>query len=63
MAIVEEATFDRGQASHWITLFDMNSKYADVVSTQETVDFIATLDDDLFLADLPALADTTDAAV
>ena len=31
MAVVEECTFDRGQASHWINLFDMDQKYADVL--------------------------------
>jgi hypothetical protein len=30
MIVVEEGTFDRGQASHAINLFDMDMKYADV---------------------------------
>jgi maleamate amidohydrolase len=30
--VIEEAVFDRGQASHKINLFDMNAKYADVIS-------------------------------
>ena len=37
VAIIEECTFDRGQASHAINLFDMNQKYADVVSIDEAV--------------------------
>lgn len=32
VAIVEEATFDRGEASHAMALFDMDMKYANVVS-------------------------------
>jgi len=59
MSIVAEATFDRGQASHAINLFDMNAKYADVVNLDEVVEFIRTLADDLFLDDMPALASPT----
>lgn len=57
MSVVEECTFDRGQASHAINLFDLNAKYADVVGIDETVDFIRTLRDDLFIEDMPALAE------
>lgn len=35
VAVIEECTFDRGQVSHKVNLFDMNAKYADVVSTSE----------------------------
>ncbi len=35
IAVVEEACFDRSQASHAINLCDMNAKYADVVKTAE----------------------------
>lgn len=31
VAIVEEATFDRSESSHWINLFEMDQKYADLV--------------------------------
>lgn len=48
VSVVEECTFDRGQASHKINLFDMNMKYADVVSLEETVDYIRGLPDNLF---------------
>ncbi len=41
MAVVEECTFDRGQASHAINLFDMHAKYADVVSLDETLAFLS----------------------
>jgi maleamate amidohydrolase len=43
VSVVEECVFDRGQASHKINLFDMNMKYADVVSLKETIDYIAGL--------------------
>lgn len=39
MGVVEECTFDRTQASHYINLFDMNQKYADVVSLSEAVTY------------------------
>jgi maleamate amidohydrolase len=55
VAVVEEATFDRGQASHWINLFDMDQKYADVVSADETVRFLESLPDDLFVERMPSL--------
>ena len=41
--VVEEAVFDRGQASHAINLFDLNSKYADVVHFKEAVDYLNNL--------------------
>jgi maleamate amidohydrolase len=31
VAVVAEATFDRVEASHWMSLFDMDLKYADVL--------------------------------
>src|SRR5712691_245340 len=37
MSVVEECTFDRGQASHALSLFDMHQKYADVVSLSTAV--------------------------
>lgn len=48
VSVVEECTFDRGQASHKINLFDMNMKYADVVSLSEAVEYIKGLPDNLF---------------
>ena len=44
ITIAEEACFDRSQASHAINLCDMHAKYADVVSTQEALDYIDTID-------------------
>ena len=43
VSIVEECVFDRGQASHWINLFDMQAKYADVVSLEDAVGYLATI--------------------
>ena len=48
VSVVEECTFDRGQASHKINLFDMNMKYADVVSLKETIEYIRSLPDHLY---------------
>jgi maleamate amidohydrolase len=44
MLVVEECTFDRGEASHWINLFDMNQKYADVVPLAEVLGHLSSLD-------------------
>lgn len=52
VAVVGDACFDRGQASHAMSLFDMNAKYADVIDSGEAVAHIASLEDDLFV--LPA---------
>ncbi|WP_020620379.1 isochorismatase family protein [Paenibacillus daejeonensis] len=37
MGVVEECTFDRTEMSHWVNLFDLNAKYADVVKLNEAV--------------------------
>lgn len=41
--VIEECTFDRGEVSHKINLFDMNAKYADVVSLAEVKKYIRQL--------------------
>jgi maleamate amidohydrolase len=48
VSVVEECVFDRGQASHKINLFDMAMKYADVVSLNETIEYVSGLPDTLF---------------
>lgn len=48
VAMVEEGCFDRGQASHALTLWDMNAKYADIVSLQEVIQYVDALPDGLF---------------
>jgi hypothetical protein len=55
VSIVEDCTFDRGQASHAINLFDMSQKYADVVSLAETREYLQGLPEGLFDARMPAL--------
>ncbi len=45
VTIAEEGCFDRSEASHAINLCDMNAKYADVIKTQEVLDFLDTLPD------------------
>ena len=52
VTLAEEGCFDRSEASHAINLCDMNAKYADVISTDEIIERIESLPDDLF--DLPS---------
>ena len=40
MIVVEECVFDRTEASHAINLFDMNQKYADVLSLATVIQFL-----------------------
>ena len=51
VTLAEEGCFDRSQASHAINLCDMDAKYADVISTDQIIEYINELDDGLF--DLP----------
>ncbi|HKQ28379.1 MAG TPA: isochorismatase family protein [Burkholderiales bacterium] len=51
VSIVEEGCFDRSQASHALSLCDMNAKYADIVKLEEALAFIDGLEPGLF--DLP----------
>jgi nicotinamidase-related amidase len=39
--VAEEACFDRSQFSHLVSLFEMNSKYADVITVDEGVALLA----------------------
>jgi maleamate amidohydrolase len=41
--LVEEAVFDRARTSHAVNLFEMNAKYADVISTDNAIDWLTTL--------------------
>jgi nicotinamidase-related amidase len=43
VAIAEEATFDRGQASHAMALFDLDMKYANVTPVDEIVTYLKGL--------------------
>ena len=46
-AVVADACGDRHDAPHEANLFDMNAKYADVVSEQEIIDFLQKLKNQL----------------
>jgi nicotinamidase-related amidase len=41
VVVVEDCVFDRGQASHAINLFDMHSKYADLVPLPEAMEYLS----------------------
>ncbi len=45
VAVIEECVFDRGQSSHKMALFDMHTKWADVVSIDEAIGYFASLPD------------------
>jgi nicotinamidase-related amidase len=42
MIVVEEGVFDRHEATHAINLFDMHQKYADVLSLDEVLAYLAS---------------------
>ncbi len=42
-AIVEECVYDRSELVHAVNLFDLQSKYADVVSAAHVLDYLGTL--------------------
>jgi hypothetical protein len=41
MIVVEECVFDRHEATHAINLFDMDQKYADVLSLADVLEWLA----------------------
>lgn len=41
--VVEECTFDRFELSHLVNLWDMNAKYADVITLTEALGYVAGL--------------------
>ena len=43
MGVVAECCFDRTEASHYINLFDMHQKYADVIDTKMAVDYFESV--------------------
>lgn len=43
MGVVKECVFDRTEASHYINLYDMHHKYADVVSLDMAKDYFRSL--------------------
>lgn len=48
VTLAEEGCFDRSEASHAINLCDMNAKYANVMPTDEVINYIKTLPEELF---------------
>ena len=42
--VVENCVFDRHEACHAINLFDMNEKYADVISLETAIDYLKSFD-------------------
>ena len=51
VGVPQDAVFDRAEACHAISLFDMNAKYADVMPTAEIAAYLRSRPQDLF--DLP----------
>jgi nicotinamidase-related amidase len=43
VVVVEDGVFDRGEVSHAINLFDMDQKYADVISSKECLEYLQKL--------------------
>ena len=43
MGVVEECCFDRTQASHWINLFDMHRKYAEVIHKEDAISYFDSI--------------------
>lgn len=43
MVVPEDAVYDRSATSHAVNLFDMASKYADVMNTEDTVNALKTI--------------------
>ena len=41
VGLIEDGCFDRTEAAHAINLFDLNAKYADVVSSAEVLEYVA----------------------
>jgi maleamate amidohydrolase len=48
VSVVEDCTFDRGIVSHKVNLFDLDAKYGDVVTLEETLKYIDRLSENLF---------------
>jgi hypothetical protein len=44
VGVVSDCCFDRFEASHWMSLFDMNQKYADVIDVNEAEQYLRDSD-------------------
>lgn len=60
VTVVEDGCFDRAQASHAINLCDMNAKYANVLHSEEVLEYLRGVPQGLF--DLPSGAGMTQKA-
>jgi maleamate amidohydrolase len=43
MGVVADCCFDRTEASHWVNLFDMHQKYADVIDLGQALEYFASV--------------------
>jgi hypothetical protein len=41
--VVEECVFDRHEAAHAMSLFDMDQKYADVVTLEQAIKYLESV--------------------
>ncbi len=41
--VVEECVFDRFEISHLVSLFDLNAKYADVITQEDALDYVTKI--------------------
>jgi maleamate amidohydrolase len=48
IAVVEDATFDRFESSHAMSLFDMDAKYADVIDSEEAARYLSGVEAGLY---------------
>jgi maleamate amidohydrolase len=46
IGVISDCCFDRFEASHWVSLFDMNQKYADVIPADEAEGYLRGCDSD-----------------
>jgi nicotinamidase-related amidase len=40
IGVIGDCCFDRFEASHWVSLFDMNQKYADVIAADQAEEYL-----------------------
>lgn len=43
VGVVEDCCYDRTEVSHWINLFDMDQKYADVIDLDEAIAYLRSV--------------------
>lgn len=55
VTVVEDGCFDRSEASHGMSLFDMDSRYADVEPLENVLESVSQLQRGLFTDTMPSL--------